>query len=97
MKYLIWLLRAFLFLILLSFAVKNDQPVVLSYFFGYEWHASLVLVLLLFFAAGAAVGMLAVLSNLLRQRKEIAALKNELHLKNKSEQREKETPASFVG
>ncbi|HUX92101.1 MAG TPA: lipopolysaccharide assembly protein LapA domain-containing protein [Gallionellaceae bacterium] len=83
MKYLIWLLRAFLFLILLSFAVKNDQPVVLSYFFGYEWHASLVLVLLLFFAAGTAIGMLAVLGNLLRQRKEIAALKKELRLKNK--------------
>lgn len=86
MKYLIWILRAFLFLILLSFAVKNDQPVVLSYFFGYEWHASLVLVLLLFFAAGTAVGMLALLGNILRQRKEIAALKNELHLKIKNEE-----------
>lgn len=85
MKYLIWLLRALVFLALLSFAVKNDQPVVLSYLFGYEWHASLVLVLFLFFAAGAAVGMLAVLSNLLRQRKEIAALKNELRLKNNNE------------
>lgn len=85
MKYLIWLLRAFLFLLLLSFAVKNDQPVVLRYFFGYEWHASLVLVLLLFFAAGATVGMLALLSNMLRQRKELAALKNELRLKRKSE------------
>ena len=69
-----------MFLILLSFAVKNDQPVVLSYFFGYEWHASLVLVLLLFFAAGTAIGMLAILGNLLRQRKEIAALKKELRL-----------------
>ena len=85
MKYLIWILRAFLFLILLSFAVKNDQAVVLSYFFGYEWHASLVLVLLLFFAAGTAIGMLATLGNLLRQRKEIAALKNELRLKNTNE------------
>ena len=85
MKYLIWILRAFLFLILLGFAVKNDQPVVLSYFFGYEWHASLVLVLLLFFAAGAAVGMLALLGNIMRQRKQIAALKNELRLAIKSE------------
>ncbi|HQS58169.1 MAG: hypothetical protein B7Y56_04390 [Gallionellales bacterium 35-53-114] len=85
MKYLIWILRAFLFLILLGFAIKNDQPVVLSYFFGYEWHASLVLVLLLFFAAGAALGMLALLGNILRQRKEIAALKNELNIKNKNE------------
>ena len=85
MKYLIWILRAFLFLILLGFAVKNDQPVVLSYFFGYEWHASLVLVLLLFFAAGTAVGMLALLGNIMRQRKQIAALKNELSLAIKSE------------
>jgi uncharacterized integral membrane protein len=85
MKYLFWLLRAFLFLILLGFAVKNDEPVVVRYFFGYEWHASLVLVLLIFFAAGAAIGMLALLGNILRQRKEIAALKNELHQKNKSE------------
>jgi len=85
MKYLIWLMRAFVFVILLSFAVKNDQPVVISYFLGYEWHASLVLVLLLFFAAGIAVGMLAVLGNLLRQRKEISALKNELRLKNNNE------------
>jgi len=85
MKYLIWLLRTFLFLILLGFAVKNDEPVVVRYFFGYEWHASLVLVLLIFFAAGAAIGMLAVLGNMLRQRKEIAALKNELLQKDKSE------------
>jgi len=85
MKYLIWLLRAFLFLILLGFAVKNDEPVVLRYYFGYEWHASLVLVLLVFFTLGAALGMLAVLGNLLRQRKELAVLQNELRLKNKVE------------
>jgi len=84
MKYLIWILRAFLFLILLSFAVKNDQPVVLSYFFGYEWHASLVLVLLLFFALGTAIGMLAMLGTQLRQRKEIALLKKELRLNNEN-------------
>jgi lipopolysaccharide assembly protein A len=83
MRYLIWLFRVFLFLILLGFAVKNDEPVVLRYFFGYEWHSSLIVVLLVFFAVGAAVGMLAVLSNLLGQRKELAALKDELRLKNK--------------
>lgn len=78
MKYLNWLLRTFLFLILLSFAVKNDQPIVLSYFFGYEWHVSLVLVLLLFFAAGVVAGVLALLFHLMRQRKEIADLKRKL-------------------
>ena len=83
MRYLVWLLRAFIFLILLGFAVKNDQPVVLRYFFGYEWQASLVVILLLFFAAGMGIGVLAVLGNIFRQRREIATLKRELLLKNK--------------
>ena len=81
MRYLNWLLRAILFVMLLGFAVKNDQPVVLRYFFGYEWQASLVVALLLFFAVGVGVGMLALLGNIFRQRREIAALKKELHLK----------------
>ena len=82
MRYLIWLLRAALFLMLLGFAVKNDQPVVLRYFFGYEWQASLVVVLLLFFAVGVGTGILAVLGNVFRQRREISVLKRELRLKN---------------
>ena len=77
MKYLVWLLRAFVFFLLLGFAVKNDQPVVLSYFFGYEWHTPLVVLLLLFFAAGAAVGVFAVLFTILKQRKEISGLKKD--------------------
>ncbi|HEU0187999.1 MAG TPA: LapA family protein [Gallionellaceae bacterium] len=83
MKYLLWLFRAILFLILLGFAVKNDEPVVLRYFFGYEWHSSLIVVLLLFFVLGVAIGMLAILGTLLRQRRELAALRNEVQLKNK--------------
>ena len=75
MRYLIWLLRALLFLLLLGFAVKNDQVVVLHYFFGHEWQASLVVILLVFFAAGAGIGMLVLLGTLLHQRKEIAVLK----------------------
>lgn len=83
MRYLVWLLRAILFVLLLGFAVKNDQPVALRYFFGYEWQASLVVVLLVFFAVGVGIGVLALLGNLFRQRREIAALKRELQLKNK--------------
>jgi len=78
MRYLIWLLRAALFLLLLGFAVKNDQPTVLRYFFGYEWHASLLVVLLLFFALGMSLGVLSLLGTLFRQRREIASLKREL-------------------
>lgn len=83
MRYMIWLLRAVLFLIFLGFAMKNDQPVVLHYFSGYEWQTSLMLISLLFFAVGVSVGVLAVLGNIFRQRREIAILKHELRLKNK--------------
>ncbi|ADE12286.1 LapA family protein [Sideroxydans lithotrophicus] len=83
MRYLIWSLRAALFLLLLGFAMKNDQPVVLRYFFGYEWQTSLVVVLLCFFTLGVAIGLLAMLTTLLRQRREYSAVKRELQLKNK--------------
>ena len=83
MRYLNWLLRAALFIVLLGFAVKNDQPVTLRYFFGYEWQSSLVIVLLIFFAAGTAIGVLAMLASVLRQRREIARLKRDIRVKNK--------------
>ena len=83
MRYLIWLLRGVLFFMLLGLALKNDQTVVLRYFFGFEWQASLVVVMLLFFAMGMGVGILAVLGNIFRQRREIAALKRDLRLKNR--------------
>ena len=79
MIYLNWLLRVVLFIILLGFAVKNDQPVVLRYFFGYEWQSSLVLVLLIFFAAGVALGLFSALSKIFFLRREITRLKGELN------------------
>ncbi len=88
MRYLIWSLRAVLFLLLLGFAVKNDQPVVLRYFLGYEWQTSLVVVLLCFFTAGAFIGLLVVLGILFRQRRELGALRRELQLKNKLAERD---------
>jgi uncharacterized integral membrane protein len=83
MRYLNWVLRVVLFVILLGFAVKNDEPVTLRYFFGYEWQSSQVVVLLIFFAAGAAVGVLAMFANVLEQRREIARLKRDIRVKNK--------------
>jgi uncharacterized integral membrane protein len=83
MRYLSWLLRLVVFVALLGFALKNDQPVTLRYFFGYEWQASLVIVLLLFFALGAVIGVLAMLVNVLQQRREIARLKRDIRIRNK--------------
>ena len=83
MRYFNWILRVALFIVLLGFAVKNDQPVTLRYFFGYEWQSSMVIVLLIFFAAGATIGVLAMLAEVLQQRREIARLKRDIRVKNK--------------
>ena len=62
MRYLLWLLKFALFVLILSFAVKNTDTVWVRYYLGYEWQAPLVLVLLVFFCLGAAVGIIASLS-----------------------------------
>ena len=67
-----------LFLLLLGFAVKNSDSVAMRYFLGFEWHAPLVLVLLVFFTAGAALGIAASLMIMVRQRREIVGLKREI-------------------
>ena len=78
MKLLIWLLRAALFFVLLGFAVKNSSIVTLHFFFGAAWPLPLVMAMLLFFSAGAVVGLTAALGVFIRQRRELARLRNEL-------------------
>jgi len=87
MRYLSWLFKIILFVLLLGFAVKNTETAVLHYYLGYEWRAPLVLILLVFFCAGAAVGIVASLSYLFRQRREMRSLKRELRL-NEQENRQ---------
>jgi len=83
MRYLKWILRVALFLALFGFAVKNDQPITLYYFFGYEWQSTLVTVLLIFFAAGTAIGILAMFANVLQKSREISVLKRDIRAKDK--------------
>jgi uncharacterized integral membrane protein len=83
MRYLNWIIRILLFIALLGLAVKNYQPVTLSYFFGFEWQSYMVVVLLIFFSVGTAVGVLAMLSGQLRLRREIAALKRQIRARDK--------------
>lgn len=78
MRYVFWLLKLALFALILSFAVKNTDMVSVRYYLGYEWQAPLVLVLLVFFCLGAAFGIVAGLTQVFRQRREIAALKRTL-------------------
>jgi lipopolysaccharide assembly protein A len=78
MRYVMWLLKIALFLLVLTFAAKNTAPVTVRYYLGNEWDAPLVLVLLVFFVLGALFGIVAGLAKVFRQRREIAALKREL-------------------
>lgn len=77
-RYLSWALRAVLFLLLLFFALKNTEPVTLRFFFSESWRVPLVLLLLIFFAFGAALGVVACTSRLLRERREISSLRKEI-------------------
>ena len=78
MQYLIAFLKLALFVVVLAFAVKNTDPVTVRYYFGGEWQAPLVFVLLVAFCAGIAMGLFAGLAQFVRQRREITALKREL-------------------
>ena len=78
MRAFAWTLRIILFLALFLLALKNTDSVSLRLYFDQVWQAPLILVLLVFFAAGAAMGVLATLATVFRQRREISRLQREL-------------------
>jgi putative membrane protein len=53
-----WLLKAAIFFTLFAFALNNQQDVTVHFFFGTQWQAPLVLVVLAAFALGLVVGAL---------------------------------------
>jgi len=77
-RQLSWLLRALLFLAIFAFALMNTDTVRLRFFLGGSWETPMIVALLLFFACGAAIGVLACTSRLLGQRREIQRLQRAL-------------------
>ena len=69
MKYLMWLFKAALFFTLFAFSLNNQQVVSVNFFFGTLWQAPLVLVVLVAFAAGLALGVLMMVPRWWRSRK----------------------------
>ena len=69
MRLVVWLFRAFIFFTLFAFALNNQQLAVVHWFFGVEWHAPLVIVVLVAFAAGCAIGVLAMVPAWWRHRR----------------------------
>jgi len=77
MRIVTWAIRLILFLLLVALAAKNVEPVTLRLYFDTALQAPLIVVLFCAFAFGVAFGMLALLGTLLRQRREIGALKKQ--------------------
>ena len=69
MRILVWLSRAFVFLVLFAFAVNNQQESAVRWFFGYEWRAPMVIIVLTAFAGGCAFGVLAMVPAWWRHRR----------------------------
>ena len=74
MRLITWAIRIALFVVLLAFAAKNTDPVTLRFYFDLAWQAPLVALLLAFFAAGAALGLVAMTGTYFAQRREITRL-----------------------
>lgn len=84
MNVLIWVLRGILFIILLGLAIKNSSDVELRFFFDASWQTPLSLALFGALAVGVVLGLLALLPQLIRQRRNISALKRQLSARERS-------------
>jgi len=78
MRYVSAFLKVLLFLVILSFALVNTDPVTVRYYLGVRWEAPLVAVLLLTLSTGVLLGLLAALAQFVRLRRRIARLEREL-------------------
>jgi lipopolysaccharide assembly protein A len=74
MRVLVWVFRALIFFTLFAFALNNQQIANVRWFFGVEWHAPMVIVVLVVFAAGCALGVLAMVPAWWRHRREALRL-----------------------
>ena len=75
MQTVVWVIRLFIVMILVWFAVKNSQDVTIKGLPGQTWDAPLVFILLTVFVAGVVIGLLAWVPTVVRQRREIGRLR----------------------
>ena len=67
-----WVLKAAIFFTLFAFALNNQQDTTVHFFFGTQWRAPQVLIVLSTFAAGVAVGVLGMVPRWWKQRRAAA-------------------------
>jgi len=75
MRAVTWIFRAFIFFALFAFALNNKHEGFVSLFFGQEWRAPMVFIVLGAFALGCAVGVLAMVPSWWRHRRTANRLK----------------------
>ena len=83
MKYFVWLLRFAIFIALFGLAVKNSASVDLRFYFDHHFDVPLSLLVLAVFTMGVAVGVSAVLTTVIRQRRELKRRSSADRLNNK--------------
>ena len=69
MRLFVWLFRAVVFFTLFAFALNNQQEAAMRWFFGHEWRAPMVFIVLAAFALGCAFGVFAMVPSWWRKRR----------------------------
>ncbi len=77
MTVLRWLVIAVVFIALLFVSLQNADPVTLRLFTLYTWQAPLAFVVLIAFASGVAIGLLAGAVKVVRLKRQLARLRRE--------------------
>ena len=69
MRVVVWLVRAAIFIALFVFALNNQHDAAIRWFFGQEWRAPMVFIVLAAFALGCAFGVFAMVPSWWRHRR----------------------------
>jgi uncharacterized integral membrane protein len=97
MRILVWLARAFVFFALFAFALNNQQMVTVNWFFGVQWQTRMVLVVLVAFVTGCAVGAAFMLPGRWRRWRAAAAAGVASAAGGNAAASTEGTPSGFVG
>ncbi|HRL20977.1 MAG TPA: LapA family protein [Alcaligenes sp.] len=97
MRYLVWVLRLLVFLVVLLFALKNTEPVQVNFFAEHIIQdVPLIVVMLGAFILGLVMGLLIMVGAVMRRRREINRLRREMDRLQERLELSGQSPASAV-
>lgn len=78
MRYLVWVVRLIIFVVVLLFALKNTGPVDVRFFADYTaTNVPLIVVMLIMLVLGSVLGWFIALPSILKYRREVVRIKRE--------------------